>query len=215
MEFQSKSPEISAQNTEQEKFWAGEFGNEYVDRNEDEGYISSNLAFFSKIISRTEGLDRILELGANIGLNLIALKKLFPHAALSAIEINEKAALALKGNIPNIDLYQESIMDFNSNEHWDFVFTKGVLIHINPEQLPKIYNLMYQKSSRYILIAEYYNQTPIEITYRGHSGKLFKRDFAGEMLARFPDLSLIDYGFVYHRDINFPQDDITWFLLEK
>jgi spore coat polysaccharide biosynthesis protein SpsF len=26
---------------------------------------------------------------------------------------------------------------------------------------------------------------------------------------------LVDYGFAYHRDPAFPQDDITWFLLEK
>ena len=35
------------------------------------------------------------------------------------------------------------------------------------------------------------------------------------MLDRFPDLRLLDYGFAYHRDPVFPQDDITWFLLEK
>jgi spore coat polysaccharide biosynthesis protein SpsF len=28
-------------------------------------------------------------------------------------------------------------------------------------------------------------------------------------------LKLADYGFVYRRDIRFPQDDINWFLLEK
>ena len=28
-------------------------------------------------------------------------------------------------------------------------------------------------------------------------------------------LQLIDYGFQYHGDHNFPQDDITWFLMEK
>jgi len=44
---------------------------------------------------------------------------------------------------------------------------------------------------------------------------LFKRDFAGEMLDRFKDLELLDYGFVYHRDNNFPQDDLNWFLLRK
>lgn len=215
MEYQNEPKEISSQSTEQEDFWAGEFGNAYVDRNKDEGYISSNLSFFSKIISRTETLNSILELGANVGLNLMALRKLLPNTKLSAVEINEKAALTLKCNVPYVDIYQTSIVDFNSNKSWDFIFTKGVLIHINPDQLPKVYDLLYQKSSRYILIAEYYNQTPIEIIYRGHSGKLFKRDFAGEMLAKFPDLSLVDYGFVYHRDVNFPQDDITWFLLEK
>ena len=53
------------------------------------------------------------------------------------------------------------------------------------------------------------------MSYRGHTEKLFKRDFAGEMLDRFNDLKLADYGFVYRRDMLFPQDDINWFLLEK
>jgi len=55
----------------------------------------------------------------------------------------------------------------------------------------------------------------VEITYHGHKNRLFKRDFAGEMLDQFSDLKLIDYGFIYHRDLTFPQDDISWFLLEK
>ncbi|MNY71976.1 hypothetical protein D3C86_2104270 [compost metagenome] len=74
---------------------------------------------------------------------------------------------------------------------------------------------MYQASSRYLLVAEYYNPKPVEISYRGHEGKLFKRDFAGEILDKYPDLVLLDYGFTYHRDMNFPQDDVTWFLMEK
>ena len=37
--------------------------------------------------------------------------------------------------------------------------------------------------------------------YRGHTARLFKRDFAGEMLDRFSDLRLVDYGFRYHRDL--------------
>jgi hypothetical protein len=34
-------------------------------------------------------------------------------------------------------------------------------------------------------------------------------------LDRYPDLDLVDYGFVYHRDPLFPQDDMTWFLLQR
>ena len=34
-------------------------------------------------------------------------------------------------------------------------------------------------------------------------------------MERFPNLSLLDYGFVYRRDPSFPQDDMTWFLMEK
>ncbi|WP_276661905.1 hypothetical protein [Syntrophomonas wolfei] len=42
--------------------------------------------------------------------------------------------------------------------------------------------------------------------YKGEKGKLFKRNFAGEMMDRYLDLDLLDYGFVYHRDPNFPVD---------
>ncbi len=51
----------------------------------------------------------------------------------------------------------------------------------------------------------------------GYKEKLFKRDFAGELLDTFSDLQLLDYGFLlsHHRDPNFPHDDGTWFLLKK
>jgi spore coat polysaccharide biosynthesis protein SpsF len=90
-----------------------------------------------------------------------------------------------------------------------------VLIHINPEQLDLVYQKLNASSKKYILIAEYYNPSPVMIPYRGNEDRLFKRDFAGEMLEKYTDLSLVDYGFAYRKDPIFPQDDITWFLLEK
>lgn len=44
---------------------------------------------------------------------------------------------------------------------------------------------------------------------------MIRRDFAGEMLDKYSDLQLVDYGFVCHRDGAFPDDDTNWFLLEK
>jgi pseudaminic acid biosynthesis-associated methylase len=90
-----------------------------------------------------------------------------------------------------------------------------VLIHIDPGRLRDAYAALYNASRRYICLAEYYNPAPVEVTYRGHQGKLFKRDFAGEMLDLYGDLRLLDYGFQYRRDPLFPQDDLTWFVLEK
>jgi hypothetical protein len=52
------------------------------------------------------------------------------------------------------------------------------------------------------------------VPYRGNQERLFKRDFAGELMDRH-GLKLVNYGFAYHRDNYHPQDDITWFLLEK
>jgi spore coat polysaccharide biosynthesis protein SpsF len=201
--------------TEQEEFWRGSFGDEYTDRNRGADWVAANIAFFSKILNHTNDVQDVLELGSNIGLNLMALRALFPRANLSAVEINEKAGLELKQRMPDVDLHVSSIFDFESSKQWDLTFTKGVLIHINPDRLSDVYRVLYGRSSKYVLIAEYYNPAPTEIVYRGETGKLFKRDFAGEMLDSFTDLKLINYGFAYHRDPNFPQDDISWFLMKK
>jgi pseudaminic acid biosynthesis-associated methylase len=205
---------MSEYKTEQEKFWAGEFGNEYLLRNRGNTLIGGNLRLFSTILASCAPVASVIEFGANIGLNLIALKQLLPAAELSAIEINDTAAAALR-ELGGVKVYNQSILDFVPDAPRELAFTKGVLIHINPDMLPEVYQRLYQSSSRYICVAEYYNPRPVEVNYRGHDGRLFKRDFAGELLDAYPDLRLVDYGFSYHRDNNFAQDDINWFLLEK
>jgi pseudaminic acid biosynthesis-associated methylase len=200
--------------TEQEAFWEGSFGDEYTLRNNAERFLSSNIALFSKILARTQSVKSILELGANRGLNLHALRHLLPVAELSAVEINQQAVDEL-GKWGHAKVYHESILEFAPDYARDLVLIKGVLIHINPDRLKDAYAKLFEASSRYIVVVEYYNPTPVAIPYRGHVGKLFKRDFAGEILDQFKGLKLLDYGFAYHRDPNFPQDDITWFLMEK
>jgi len=200
--------------TEQEAFWHGNFGDDYVERNKSSQLLSSNIALFSKIFSHTTNVNSVIEFGANIGLNLKAIKILMPEIDLSAIEINEKAAEILNAQ-GNINVFKQSILEFTQDKTWDMTLIKGVLIHINPEELQNVYQKLYDHSNKYICVAEYYNPTPVEINYRGHEGRLFKRDFAGEIMDKFPDLQLIDYGFAYHRDNNFSQDDCTWFLLKK
>ena len=200
--------------TKQEEFWAGEFGDDYTSRNQGEGWVASNMMLFSKILARTDTIKTLLEFGANIGLNLQAIRHLLPSAELSAVEINRKAVETLK-KLGYVKVYHQSVLDFSPDYMRDFVLIKGVLIHLNPSVLPSVYRLLYQTSSRYICLAEYYNPTPVEIIYRGHADRLFKRDFAGELKKTYPDVRLIDYGFVYHGDPQFPQDDITWFLFEK
>ena len=112
-------------------------------------------------------------------------------------------------------MYHGSILDFTPKRQYDLVLSKGVLIHINPEELGAVYDKLISSTGRYLMVAEYYNPAPLSIPYRGHTDRLFKRDFAGEIMDRYPQLILIDYGFAYRRDPNFPQDDITWFLMEK
>lgn len=201
--------------TEQESFWAGEFGSEYILRNRGAVLLASNLAFFGKTLRNAHEIKSCIEIGANIGMNLKALKLLYPMQEQHGVEINADAAKELAKVIPPTQVHHISILDFLPQRKWDLVLVKGVLIHIAPDVLPQVYDTLLAASGRYLLLAEYYNPVPVAIPYRGHSDRLFKRDFAGEILDRHPQLRLVDYGFVYHRDPQFPQDDITWFLMEK
>lgn len=200
--------------TDQEGFWAGQFGKDYIARNRSDRYLTSNMAFFSNVFRRTRGVGSVIELGANIGMNLKAVKALAPEAEVAGVEINDDAYAELSA-LDGVTAHKGSILDFTAERTYDFVFTKCVLIHIAPERLDEVYRTMHALSSRYVMIAEYYNPTPVEVSYRGHAGKLFKRDFAGEFMERFPDMELVDYGFVWKRDPNYPQDDVTWFLMRK
>lgn len=204
-----------AYKTEQEAFWAGEFGSEYIARNTGDQLLAANLDFFAKALARTRSLSSCIEFGANIGMNLKALQLLYPQQEQHAIEINPQAAAELGKLIPAANLHQTSILDFTPQRTWDLALIKGVLIHINPDWLPQVYDALHRAAGRYLLVCEYYNPSPVAISYRGHSDRLYKRDFCGELLDRHADLKLIDYGFAYHRDPRFPQDDISWFLMEK
>lgn len=201
--------------TEQEAFWAGDFGNAYINRNQGDALLASNLSFFSNALSNARGVRSCIEFGANIGMNIKALQLLHPGIDAHAIEINAAATTELKKIIPDDHVFHTSILDFSPQREWDLTLIKGVLIHINPDMLNDVYDKLIQSCGRYLLVAEYYNPTPMSISYRGHTDRLFKRDFAGEMMDRYSNLKLVDYGFVYRRDPNFPQDDTTWFLMEK
>lgn len=205
---------MSRYKTEQEAFWAGEFGDAYIGRNADERLLAANVALFSRALSRAGRPGSCIEFGANIGMNLRALRLLLPGMEQHAIEINAAAVAALKDFLPPQNVHHASILEFAPRRRWDLVLIKGVLIHIEPASLPLVYERLHQATGRHLLICEYYSPTPVSIPYRGHANRLFKRDFCGEMLDRYGDLRLVDYGFAYRRDPNFPQDDLTWFLLE-
>ena len=200
--------------TEQENFWAGEFGNDYINRNQGEELITSNLVLFGQILRAAPSIKSIVELGCNIGLNLQALNRINNNFELCGYEINKTAAQRARDlHIANI--VDGTILDaIPADKKYDISFTKCVLIHINPNELHKVYENLYNLSNKYIVVCEYYNPSPVVVKYRGNEDRLFKRDFAGELIDKY-NLNLIDYGFTYHRDNYFPQDDSTWFLLEK
>lgn len=197
----------------QEKFWAGKFGDDYTLRNDDK-LVGSNIHLFQKALTRTHGIKSILEFGANRGLNLKALNAILPNLEITAIEINAEACKHLR-LIPNVKIFNGSALDCLGVPKHDLVLSKGFLIHIVPLELPSIYKKIYDACKKYILLAEYFNPTPVMVSYHGQMDRLWKRDFCDDLLATYADLKLIDYGFQYSGDPIAPQDDLNYFLLEK
>ena len=201
--------------TSHEAFWKGEFGNEYTDRNRcGDKMIACRTANLAKCLSRADYITSSLEIGSNIGYNEIALHRLYPDIQMDVVEINKKAAKECS-QIPNVKVHNTSVYDFNGTEKYDLTMVNGVLIYIDEDKLNLVYEKLYEYSKKYILIIEYYNPTPVNVNYRGYDGQLCKRDFAGEILEKYLDLDLLDYGFIYHKDKAFPMDDFNWFLLQK
>lgn len=198
--------------SEQEQFWEGEFGSAYTVRNAIQP--EQRTKFFSQILKLAPEIQSVCELGANKGHNLLALQSLNPQLQLTGLELNPTALEELKSH-SGLAGVQGSIQAFNPNRLYDLVYTCGVLIHLNPDDLTETYQKMCQLSSQYILINEYYNPSPVELGYRGHDGKLFKRDFGGEFWdANEGQVKLIDYGFLWQR-VEPSWDNTTWWLFAK
>lgn len=204
--------------TPQSEFWRGEFGNAYVDRNvASSEQMQARLALWSEILSHTISVPpaSILEVGANLGINLRAFQQLSSARRL-ALEPNEKAReiLVMDGIVAPGDvrggLAQK--IDF-PDAVADFAFTSGVLIHIHPDHLAASLKEIHRCSSRWIACVEYFSDKPEMIPYRGHDDRLFKRDFGGLWLDSFPDLRIVAYGFAWKRVTGL--DNLTWWLFEK
>ena len=159
--------------------------------------------------------SKILEVGANIGLNIRALQR-FHQAEYFAIEPNKVARQKLLDDkiIPSSNVKDGVAMNIPFNDTmFDLVYTSVVLIHIHPDNLLEACCEIHRVSSRYLLCIEYFSKTPQEVQYRGNDGYLFKRDFGKYWMENFPDLSIVDYGFFWEPVTQL--DDYTWWLFEK
>lgn len=134
--------------TEQESFWAGEFGTQYINRNLGAELLSSNLALFSQALRSAYKPKDCIEFGANVGMNLKALKILYPQQEQFAVEINADAANELRTFLPPENVFHASILDYSPTKQFDLVLIKGVLIHINPEYLSQVYETLYHSTGR-------------------------------------------------------------------
>lgn len=204
-------------NNEQEQFWAKQYAAEYIKKNSDFDHRLGAKAW-REILRKVNDQEILnyLECGCSIGRNLIQVQQVLPQAKASIIEISKPAFDLVIENQNITQAYHGAILDSDfKHNSFDLVFTMGVLIHVSPDHLIETMKKMYDYSSKYILMGEYFNRTPVSIDYQGQKNKLFKCDFGRIFIQNF-DVNLVDYGFLWsyiYQNAGF--DDITWFLFEK
>jgi len=207
----------------QKQKWSTEFGKEYTDRNI---YKPDNLDEFYKKqygITRsemnnkflTQFVDRdskILEVGCNVG-NQLRLLQRMGYTNLYGIELQDYAVEKAKELTKGINIIKGNADDIPfKGGYFDLVFTSGVLIHINPENIKKVLEEIFRCSNKYIFGFEYYSDNYEEINYRGNDDLLWKTDFSKLYLKYIPNLKIEKYKKFKYIDNN--NEDLM-FLLKK
>ena len=180
--------------------WTGAFGQEYTDRNLLSPEAHDALYGYDFGISRKQlnqiflqGVPkdaRILEVGCNIGNQLILLQQM-GYRNLFGIEVQPYALELARSRTRNIGLSQGSVFRIPESRPFDLVFTSRVLIHISIEDLDAAMDEIYRCAGTYVWGIEYYSPRVTEVNYRNRKGLLWKTDYSRLYLDRFKDLELV------------------------
>lgn len=185
----------------QMKEWEGQFGKEYTDRCAHslpemellfkELYGITRTEMNSRFIGDFDRDMKVLEVGSNIGNQLLCLQK-DGFNNLYGIELQSYAVKLSKSRTQNINIIQGSAFDIPFKDGlFGLVFTSGVLIHISPEDISRVLDEMYRCTSQYIWCFEYYADVYTQVDYQGRADLLWKTDFSSLFLNRFGDLRLV------------------------
>jgi pseudaminic acid biosynthesis-associated methylase len=208
--------------SQQEDVWSGSFGQNYTNRSIltpeslDDLFVNiygtSRKEMNETFLADLDRNARILEVGPNMGSQLAHLQSM-GFTQLYGLELQHYAVEMAKKYTENINIIQGSAFDIPFKDgFFDLVFTSGVLIHISPQDLPKVMSEVIRCSKKYIWGLEYYSPQIEEINYRGHEQLLWKADYAQLYQNRDPQLSLLKQEFYpYLHDEN--RD--AMFLLRK
>ncbi|MBK8982285.1 MAG: methyltransferase domain-containing protein [Ignavibacteria bacterium] len=202
--------------TRQEEVWKTNFGEEYNERNTyenkalDEVYVSdigiTRTAMNEDFIGNLDRDMKILEVGCNIGIQLVNLQEM-GFKNLYGFELQPHAVELARQRTKGINIIQATAYDIPFKDgFFDMVFSNRVLIHLNPDHISKAIAEIYRCTNDYIYGSEYYADELTEIkNYHGETNIAWKRDFAGLYSELFPDLKLIKekkYKYTFNDDVD-------------
>lgn len=210
---------------EQQEFWSGKEGDTWTKRLEtiqsaynnweaDSGVKLKDLLqeFFSGIPKDSQ----ILEVGCGPGWVLKTLQDL-NFTKLRGLDINAKAIQLARETHKNIEFQNVSIEEYRNIHTCDLVVTSAFLIHIHPDNLEKVMEIIYDTSLRYIFGRELSSTSPENCPIEGRKGKwenqYWTRRFKAKWLELYPDLKVVKYKLIPMMSKQYIQTEV--YLLEK
>lgn len=194
-----------------EELWAGRFGDDYVERNLDAA--RGREEFWRGQIEKLS-VTSALEVGCNVGGNLSWVAAEIGAENVAGVDVNARSLEVLREQIPGVKarLASGHALPFEDGAY-DLTFTMGVLIHQAPDEVELMMSEIVRCADRFVICGEYYAEELTEVPYRGQEGALFKQDFGGLYERLFPELSLLDKGFLSPDQGRW--DDLTYWVFSK
>ncbi len=149
-----------------------EIWNEYTEENQDLG--QDELSKFLYHITVALGAKNILEAGCNIGNNLSE----FPNNYnITGIDLNENALKKCEKRYSNFKFQKSSLLKIPfPDSSFDLVFTRGVLIHIAPEDIQTAVEEILRISKKWVLNLEYFGEDNEMIKWKRGDNLLWYRN---------------------------------------
>lgn len=200
--------------TEQSERWGDAFGERYTKRNPNtpdemqalyrERFGIDRISMNARFLGGLDRSARVLEVGCNVGTQLNLLSRM-GFENLYGVEINQYAietSHEVNKGLP-ICVVRGTALDLPFKDGWfDLVYTSGVLIHINPDDVATVMREMGRCSRRWVWGFEYFaDEGYVEIPYHGRPNMLWKTDFGGLFSRTCPELTLVrEERFGYSED---------------
>ena len=164
------------------EWWAGKGGDAYMDRCaiDPATLLLRRKTWEDQFRIKDKGINvhRVLEIGPGPGLNLLAIHDLSPDWELVGVEPNETARKRLKTTCPFATILDGHAGDLSAlkSADFDFVFTAGVLIHIEPSKLKAAMSEIARVSRFHVFAVEYFAPKCEPIEYHGEV-RLWRNNF--------------------------------------
>ena len=181
------------------ELWAGEFGNEYTTRNDidvSEIAIQKRVKFLEKCLTpiffgheydsdpeyscEFPHPANILEVGIGTGLNWQHFSFLEPGDKVTGVDVNVPSLKHLDARFSAVG-GDAANLPFRDNQ-FDLVFTMGLLIHIPPHLIERVYSELWRVSKAFVVIAEYFSVQPNRVRYQKQFDLLWTRDYGKELM---------------------------------